>query len=357
MSSRYLLRTLFLCHTLRLLLPIGASSLIFINCGTSQAPESACTCDCLPPKKSSFGVHIPALTHRGAKRSPDGKTLAFVINDGAEIFGLLDLTTYETTYISLKDIHPNYPAGGSTCGDLFWSPYSSDRIYLHCVEFYDSSGQTLAVQNGYIYDFRKSKATRITPSMYGHYGSKNIFNFYGWLKGSTEQTDSFLLDNKIYVPQEDKFYPLPLSYSEVISQSLNTNDFFIYKRDSIQNNPPLLIINSERYFFGNHMIGYVMPRWSPSGSTLAFSVKNDFPPTNPNDPSTYEEVWIVDVKTLSSYRLNFQQLFCTYSFMGIYAEFLTDSTLAVSMHKDGADFSPLWEITTKGKLVKQLTFQ
>src|SRR5689334_19152598 len=140
---------------------IGVLALILMGCAQSSEPSTECSCDCKPPERGSMGIHIPALTHRGAKCSPNGKKLAFVINDGAPAFGLLDLTTHKTMSVYLKDILPNYPTGGSLCDEVFWSPYSSDRIYLHCVEFYDSSGSTLYIQNAYIYDFRSSKAVRI----------------------------------------------------------------------------------------------------------------------------------------------------------------------------------------------------
>ena len=54
--------------------------------------------------------------------------------------------------------------------------------------------------------------------------------------------------------------------------------------------------------------------------------------------------------------INFQHSFCTYSFWGIWPEFITDSTIAVSMHKDGAEYSQLYEITIDGNMVRQLTF-
>jgi hypothetical protein len=37
------------------------------------------------------------------------------------------------------------------------------------------------------------------------------------------------------------------------------------------------------------------------------------------------------------------------------AEFTSNTTLAVNMHHDGDMFQTLWEITTDGRLLRQLT--
>ena len=88
--------------------------------------------------------------------------------------------------------------------------------------------------------------------------------------------------------------------------------------------------------------------FSPDGKLVAVSgIIND---------TTYDQVFIYDVGTHSLVKtINFQKSFCMYNLWGVYAEFITDSTLAVSMHKDSAESSPLWEITIDGRIVRQLT--
>jgi len=99
--------------------------------------------------------------------------------------------------------------------------------------------------------------------------------------------------------------------------------------------------------------------WSPSGKKVALSVL----PTGDGVHHQFEQIWILDIEkyqrehpdTLSFDVVNLQQRFCMYSFLGCYAEFISDSTLAVSMHVDGGN-SSLWEITTSGRKLRQLTF-
>ena len=99
--------------------------------------------------------------------------------------------------------------------------------------------------------------------------------------------------------------------------------------------------------------------WSPNGKRIALSVL----PKQGGPKGTFEQIWILDAEkilqdrpdTHSVYIIDLQTRFCSYSFLGCHAEFITDSTLAVSMHPDGGS-SPLWEISTTGRKIRQLTF-
>ncbi|MFH1050700.1 MAG: hypothetical protein V1779_07190 [bacterium] len=56
-------------------------------------------------------------------------------------------------------------------------------------------------------------------------------------------------------------------------------------------------------------------------------------------------------------KINLRNEFCMYAFAGAWPEFISENTLAVSMHVDGDEMSALWEITIDGKIVRQLTFE
>jgi len=222
-------------------------------------------------------------------------------------------------------------------------------------------------QNMYFYNIRTNTSTRITPTSFGPQGSLNFVYAIEWLKGSTDTKDSLLLGNMVFVPQEDALYPSKHAGPLLQSPKLDLGIFrdVLYSIfDSASGEVDLLLneqfIPQSRFIMSRSNIS-----WSPSGEQLAFSVIHRLPGTDPEDPATYEEVWIMNVKKFKAkpndpsvfYRLNFQELFCTYSFWGVQAEFITDSSLAVSMHKDGSDFSGLWEVTTRGTIVRQLTSQ
>ncbi len=330
---------------------------ILYGCSYNTEIQKPQDCDCPPAELTSFGYHLPKLFYSQPHLSPDGSTLAFIVNEGDTKISFLNMKTLQLSYIYLASIIPNYPADELLCTELYWSPYSSDRLYIHTVSFFDTLGNSRYAQNGYILTISTQKAWKITPSKVGPFGSEGYLGFYSWLKGSNPQIDSFIFDDSIYVPQQDKCYPLPESYKEIIHQAPNSSNYFIYRRDSIKDNPPQLFINGERSYVAQHMIGEITPHWSLSGNKMAFTVKSDFPSDDPIDPHSFYEVWIYDISQNYVYRLNLRSLFCMYDFVGSQAEFLTDSTLAISMHKDGDDFAPLWEISTTGKLIRQLTFK
>lgn len=263
----------------------------------------------------------------------------------------------------MLDVIPDNPLT-AYLGSLLWAPYSSDKLFFSTAESYDSAGKKLFVQNGYLYTISSNEIQRITPKMFGTYGPSQL-QFGTWLNGSRDGLDSLLYDSNIYVPQEDRMYPIPDGYNEDVWQSPTTPDLITYKYKGVPNlKHPQLFLNGTKFLECDNIDEWDNgPHWSPDGKHLSLSVLSNFPTTNPNDPYTYDEIWIVDVPLfnllpnsgLAMYRINMQQQFCMYSFNGIYAEFVTDSTLAVSMGKDGDKLCPIWEISLKGKLLRQLT--
>jgi len=53
--------------------------------------------------------------------------------------------------------------------------------------------------------------------------------------------------------------------------------------------------------------------------------------------------------------INLRKLFCKYTYLGLYAEFLSNSSLILSMHNDGDAIAPLYEISLDGKIIRQIT--
>jgi hypothetical protein len=70
------------------------------------------------------------------------------------------------------------------------------------------------------------------------------------------------------------------------------------------------------------------------------------------------EKWLRERRTFVPLeKIDFQKRFCMYNFGGgtIDAEFITNTTLAVSNHHDSDVLCPLWEITTDRRLLRQIT--
>lgn len=320
-------------------------------------------CDCALPLILNGFYRRPGVGEVGQHISLDGKKLAFYTNSGSDYFFILDLQTLELKVILLKNILPDTASWlrSTICNAVRWCPYSSSKIYLACLETRVKVGYNNGV--GYIYDLNTNAVTRVNPSKYGKFGLEGGNDFRGWLKGSKEGVDSILLDTAIYLVQQDSMYPRPLGYRRSITQSLHTDDIISTDGFSPINDELDIYLNSV-YFHESHSIalGGGMS-FSPNGRKIALTVTPRIPPSNQEqtDYTGFQEIWIIDrdnPKTgdeFASYKLNFQDLFCTYSGWGIHAEYITDSTLAVSMHKDGDAVSPLWEITDKGRIVRQLT--
>ena len=320
-------------------------------------------CDCAFPILSHGFFRRPAVADVDQKISLDGKKLAFINNIGSEYFSILDLQTLQLKSVFLKDILPDTASWlkNSICQGLRWSPYSPDKLFLICLEYRITRSDYNGV--GYIYNLTTKNVTKVNPSKYGKFGLEGGNNMRNWLRGSREGFDSILLDTAIYLVQQDSMYPRPLGYQRSITQSLHTDDI-IGTNGFSQVTDELDIYLNSIYFHESHSITQGGPMsFSPNGRKIALTVTPRTPPLNQEQIYIYgfPEVWIIDRNStatgdeFASYKLNFQDLFCTYSFWGISAEYITDSTLAVSMHKDGDAVSPLWEITDKGRIVRQLT--
>jgi hypothetical protein len=252
--------------------------------------------------------------------------------------------------------------------NLTWCPYSSDLVALMAPMLVDTTGgmqPTVYRQHLLKYRISTAETYTITPDVLSPYGAEVIgfrtwFHENGWLPGSSPQSDTFRIGMRkeplrfggLYVPQSQQLIPDTLPKRAVIRNSINGKhvawvdladaQLTRYYLDSIEFGFP---VKPDQVSWGS---------FSPDGKLFALDVWPERIDTN----KTYRQVWIYRTEDPSTplHRLNFQELFCTYSFHGIWPEFITDSTLAVSMHKDGDISSPLWEITIDGRIVRQLTF-
>ena len=327
-------------------------------------------CDCLLPIRLPDGYYIPKF-NGWQELSPDGTRILY--NSGYNY--ILDLKSGSETTIDLND----YLDGDREAiyQRVHWCPYDNNKVLFECGLLNDSSdgGKTF-----YKVDLIKRTAEKLMPAafdtIYSQRYAEGIY-FGGWLYGSTNEYDSILArwtlwdglstnhividHDSIYMPQEKKF--AKSNYRKLMRQSHDGRMYFSIDSWSGAH-PREFILNREHILFDDVPVDMEYASWSPNNQLLALTVVPLKPNNECDTTERFEEVWIIDVKAYYEERpylmpvkiINFQKSFCTYNFVGVYAEFITDSTLAVSMHKDGDTVSNLWEITIDGKLVRQLTF-
>ena len=338
------------------LLILGVSVFLFPSCkATTEVVTVYQSCDCPAPLQSTAtGYRRPRTGYANQYVSVDGHYLSHTINGaGSNGLFLLDLKTLEDKIYPFRTMMPDTAdwLEDNRLVYSIWCPYDGNKIYLQCSGSYKQGGK----YRGYIYNILTKDCIRIKPS---NSPIKEEFKSYGWMRGSTEFFDTLQTGTTVYVPQEDKYYPS--YYPSGLVQSPYTDDEFIYSGGGTGNYD--LTINSTHLYLSTQIVDIFHVSWSPNKKELALTVRPNSPPENPDYIGSFPEVWIMDIVGMQTdpsqstvYRLNFQNLFCKYSFWGIDAEYITDSTLAVSMHKDGDAVSPLWEITDRGKVVRQLT--
>jgi hypothetical protein len=251
--------------------------------------------------------------------------------------------------------------------DALWSPYDPDKVMLRVLSMVDTgkaSGARVPLWNLYAYKIANGVATRVTPLSAGKFGAKSLA-LYQW-KGS-EGLDTLLIGYRqteraddsgfygLYLPAKNQL--VPVDYVDIPNTVIGRSHDSQYVVTVVTDNkwiPPFYLNGAE--------IGLTYPveegraYFSPSGHTFALLVRQVG--LGSDDDFRYPQLWIYDVNDVSAprSRINFQKLHCTYSFWGINPEFITDTTIAVSMHKDGDISSPLWEIGLDGRIIRQLTF-
>ncbi len=358
--------------------------LLLISCGTTPTQPSI-NCNCPVPygsDQAGFGPKLPSYAHYSLKLSHDGKKLGFVSGNTSKI---LDLESRKVTVVDIQNLLPeSVKILSSRIED--WCPYDPDIVLLSCRTLTDTNGTSEYISGVNLYTFSlvTQELVRVTPIQFDKAGS-NLNTSYPiqWLHST------YFRDNNIYSTKGKDYFELftPIGgIYHVQSGTLSSNlrlDFVQYpskpKDDNrFSGNKPYFreIINRTGYnqwFIRDVPLrnpGYLCKHrsWSPSNQYLALALSSGGSIIDEQEGSCgYQEIWIYDIKEPSNMginypkpmrKINLRKEFCMYSLLeSCSAEFLTDSTLAVSMHKDGDDFAPIWEISIDGKLLRQLTFE
>lgn len=334
-----------------------------------RSDSSGCPRPINDPKEGegSFGRKIP-ITDFMWKLSSDGKRIGYA-HGGA--LAVLELSDRSYRVLEQELLFPDNEKP-TLIYHPSWSPYESDVLMFKVNSLIDTSQETssITVHNVYKYNLTTKELERMTPPFLGKYGPYSM-GWYGWRAGSMPGSDTIMIslnsklspDGKhfygLYVPQTGYMerIPLPVSGSyEVLSD--DGQHRFLMLTDSNTGRPAWPgTVDGIPLNFAQPIDSMRSPNvlFSPSGKYVLFDVH--FNDEGPPGDSLYEQLWISNVGDPANpvHIINLQRLYCTYSFSGIHPRFLTDTTLAISMHKDEAKYSPLWEIAIDGRMIRQLT--
>ena len=310
------------------------------------------TINCPLPQTFAGDYYIPAFYDKALSLSPDEKMLLVQLNGDGD-YSLVDLATFKRSSISAHGSLPGESDAGY--GDIAWCPYDPDLVAM---TVYSNVGQNQYVGNIFTYRISTHETKRVTPLRAGLYGA-SLITLYHWEKGSKPGMDSLFIHYSdsisftgIYIPQTQEQINLPIASGSGDTLRLTSPDgkHTIY---DIAHSPMR---------FDTTVIGYPEPVqqfddgcFSQNDSLFALEVRPNCPSA---DGLLFAQLWIYKASDPSRpiSRLNFQKLYCKYSFRTVHPVFLTDSTLAISMHNDQSDTAAVYEISINGRLIRQLTF-
>jgi hypothetical protein len=337
----------------------------------AQFRSDNCNCP-IPIGDTEVGVgrRIPKYYSMYQRLSPDAKWLAYKLNQGGKNY-ILNLETLKETTL---EVHGNLPGEEDTYwGIPYWSNFDTDMLTLRITSYIDSlnkDGTQMTVSNIFTYRISTSVSQRITPAILGKYGekgsvsgafeiSKDTFYIEYILKGALKNGKDSIFHG-FYVPVSQSLIPneiYPNLYFSVLGATQDSVHKLVELLDVLPPHSKFSVyLDQKELLFPRTIQSSLYASFTPDGERFALSV-------NPIDlgeaDTVFPQIWVYDLNDPDPSKvkvINFQCLFCKYSFEGIYAEFITDSTLAVSMHNDGDISSPLWEITIDGRIIRQLTF-
>jgi hypothetical protein len=352
---------------MRLQLIIAAAIFCFSHVAIAQYRADSCGCprpinDPLEGE-GTFGRAIPIQDFMWSVSS-DGRHIGYL--HGGEGLTVLNMQTLEPRHLS-KELTLQPGERPYLIYHPWWSPYDPDVLMFKTLSKIDTGGKkAVTIANIYKYNIATRVTERMTPPSLGRFGPTEM-DWGGWLRGSRPENDTLLIGYPATVsPDHKDFYGWYLPETGEMTRipfpsgtEIKTNDskhIYIGSRDSVTG----LIshtLDGIRLKFP-HEYDSEPPfgvSFSPNGEYVAFDV---IPPGSGPWPDTiHPQVWIsrTEEPTKPITIVNLQRLYCMYSFAGIFPRFTSDSTLAISMHKDEAPFSPLWEIALDGRLIRQLT--
>ncbi len=342
------------------------------------------TCNCPPPQGEPDNVRIPLYTDMMQRMTQDGKNLVLVTNQGDAGAWVINLQALER-----KELKNNWVDSGETTvgilgeSSVVMCPYDPDLLAFEETVWVRDSVNSVTLNELFEYQISTDSSWLITPVAGGSYrGAGFPYSDPGvntidesariWLPGSKPGLDSFMIGYYVfgdtsksfygvYIPQTQQMFARSIPPEDTGLQGFQLMKYTKDKKDSLWSFNGAWFMDTSPVVFPRALYNAGVPiqhiTYSPDSSLVAFDVQPDGIQNWWAD-TVFDQVWVYRIGNPHFLdTINFQSLFCTYSLGGgIWPEFITDSTLAVSMHHDGDESSPLWEITIGGQIVRQLTF-
>ncbi|MBX7156244.1 MAG: hypothetical protein K1X91_14910 [Bacteriodetes bacterium] len=342
----------------------------FVGCKDVIVNNTGGVLPCPLPKEQLNGSYYsPTYATTKMRLSPSGTKLLYKQMYSSRLY-MLDLQTMQTTTYNLSSLVDSvYNDIGPISFE--WCPYDETKILINGGGLIDIDGK------GYR-KFRHNllllttlptpTISIVSPKIWGKYGSESGVYLLSWLSNSINGDDKFLIgysDPDSYGFESSMVFNLQMNTHEV-SPVHQTGYLSTVRENKLSGNTTWYSTMGKNKYLGFMGREYQYPTlsictWlsiSPNGKKVAVSIL----PVSDSINGTFTRIWIFDVDSIQANptikptytELDLRKLFCKYAFGGVWAEYITDSTLAITMHSDQDVISPMWEITDKGKLIRQL---
>jgi len=298
--------------------------------------------------------------------SPNGQKLLI----GTDILWILDLKTAKIQKIDFSTILPKNMYFKGIIYQAYWCPYDNNKFVVTCYTGTDTIGDGKSYIVGYqliSVNLDSNNCEIVTPKMLGKAGVSLGLGFLGWLPESSINNNFFVIG---YISPTTGDYTIKkynsnyqtletYSYYDILSYSYKGSNFYYSNFDSNGN---------ANYYLNNVILNFpamgysVLSKgdFSPSGKKLAVCVKVE---NCAMDSARLDEIWIIDVDKYISNPINpvpikiinLRDNFCMFTYQ-LNAVFTSETTLALSMFKDGDKYGNIYEIDINGNMVRQLTF-
>lgn len=357
---------------LSLLIIITATAVFYITTGckvTEPTVPSDPYNGCSEPYDGPTGYRTPENFQTDMRVSRDGRFLSYTSTTSSAplIFNL------KSGEIQKLDLQASLPSNTRMLQSSIvdWCPYADSLVLVSALTETDTnnSGKYVSGYNVYIASLNGKIINRATPLKYGERGSE-YGPYIRWLGMSRPEID--------YIYVESPWWGDPISYRYKVQGASTTMMQFMDRYSES--------ITGKNYFFETKGLQYIADwfingsqivnpsfdayysSWSPNERRLALSGQKK---KRTNDTTADEKsyrgkeilIYELPVNYIDGpipynlqpiHVINLRRDFCKFSFIGTYATFITDSTLAVTMHNDGDSYAPLWEISLDGKIIRQL---
>lgn len=294
--------------------------------------------------------YIPPNRYHDARLSSDGNTLAYLSTSVHESLFLLDLQSGKQQELTFQ-----LPKGFRVFSilEFHWCPYDNSLLLINAVtevDFDDEPG--VYSQNAYIVNTLGDAIRTVTPSQQWFGAPVNSFQISGWLPGSTPELDSLVVSGYgIYLPQKELYVSQFWKY-ELLERS-RAGELQI----GTYSDPFQIVLDGKELKIASFPESWIGDAsFSPDNRYLVLDGEGGY------EKPCSRKIWLVDLEEWSQdvnqiihpNELKPRELFCL-NHVDYGTVFLTDSTIAISMFKEGELYSHYYEISIHGEMIRQIS--